>query len=361
MVCRLAGLMIFAACVSTGSARAQEGVLSKMYGRGVHAYFDGRYAQADRSLSGAIDAGSRDPRCYYFRGLCRVRLGRNDEARADFQEGARLESRGTARFYDVSRALERVQGRSRVSVERFRTQGRVEAVAESSRIRQLRYDRIDRNEAEVLGTPVPDTIPTDLAPPVLDVTLPPAPDATSPPGTRSSAAAAVEAIDTTGASVPANTLQDIFTRALLKAMSGGEEESSLPDLPPTLPLDDDDPFGLGDDATEEEMPIDAADSDDPFGDDAIVEDATDEPPSPKNPPLLDDPFGGDPSDESTPDDSPVPDDPFGDDSETDDATDDEVDPNDPFGGDDSTPDDVPPEDESEGFPIDPDDPFAPGS
>ena len=52
-----------------GQARAQDGVLSQLYGNGVHAYFAGDFVKAHDLLSSAIAGGSRDPRCYYFRGL----------------------------------------------------------------------------------------------------------------------------------------------------------------------------------------------------------------------------------------------------------------------------------------------------
>ncbi|HND54191.1 MAG TPA: tetratricopeptide repeat protein, partial [Pirellulaceae bacterium] len=70
------------------AAPAQNAVLSDLYGRGVHAFFSQKYDRAHELLTAAIDNGSRDPRCYYFRGLSYSRLGRPDEAQADFTKGA---------------------------------------------------------------------------------------------------------------------------------------------------------------------------------------------------------------------------------------------------------------------------------
>ncbi|MEM9659386.1 MAG: hypothetical protein AAF961_13595, partial [Planctomycetota bacterium] len=39
-----------------------------VYGRGVHEYFAHRMHEADNLLSQVINAGSTDPRAYYFRG-----------------------------------------------------------------------------------------------------------------------------------------------------------------------------------------------------------------------------------------------------------------------------------------------------
>jgi mono/diheme cytochrome c family protein len=50
------------------------------YGAGVHAYYDGNYQTAYDALTAAIEAGTLDPRAYYFRGLTALKLGRLDEA-----------------------------------------------------------------------------------------------------------------------------------------------------------------------------------------------------------------------------------------------------------------------------------------
>src|SRR4029077_10356747 len=94
-------------------AAAQNSALGELYGHGVHAYNSGNYVEAYNLLTRAIDSGSEDPRCHYFRGLSYIRLGRGPEARADFAAGAELEMADTDRFYAVSKSLERIQGRAR--------------------------------------------------------------------------------------------------------------------------------------------------------------------------------------------------------------------------------------------------------
>ncbi len=64
-------------CVNQ-SASAQ-GVMDEVYGRGVHAYFAGDDVRATEWLNSVIEAGSQDPRVYYYRGLsfCRSPIWRN--------------------------------------------------------------------------------------------------------------------------------------------------------------------------------------------------------------------------------------------------------------------------------------------
>jgi hypothetical protein len=101
--------------------------LSDIYGRGVHAYFGGQARAAHQYLTTAIDAGTRDPRAYYFRGLAYQQLGRPTEARADFKSGAELEQHDVGGLFYVDRSLERVQGPSRLLIEQYRAAARVGA------------------------------------------------------------------------------------------------------------------------------------------------------------------------------------------------------------------------------------------
>ena len=45
------------------------------YGRGVHEYFSGNTQSADQYFTQVIEAGSSDPRVYYFRAMARLRMG----------------------------------------------------------------------------------------------------------------------------------------------------------------------------------------------------------------------------------------------------------------------------------------------
>ena len=113
--------------LSAASAPAQEAVLGQVYGSGVHRYFSGDYRGAYDDLSAAINGGSKDPRAYYFRGLAFLKLGRPEQATMDFQTGADLEITNAGRPVDVARALERIQGSQRATLERYRVMARMAA------------------------------------------------------------------------------------------------------------------------------------------------------------------------------------------------------------------------------------------
>jgi len=101
-------------------------------------------------LTAAIAAGSRDPRVFYFRGLAYLKFGRTSEAEMDFQKGAELESRDINKYYNVGRALERVQGSDRQLLETYRVQARMAAYEESEKVRKARYEALKREESRVL-------------------------------------------------------------------------------------------------------------------------------------------------------------------------------------------------------------------
>jgi hypothetical protein len=128
-VARVQGLRRVVAGVALGCLASAAGVAAESaavlhaYAEGVHAYFAGDYPRSYDALSMSIDGGSRDARARYFRGLAALRLGRLHEAEADFSEGSRLESRAGVREASVSWALERVQGRERIILERHRFGG----------------------------------------------------------------------------------------------------------------------------------------------------------------------------------------------------------------------------------------------
>ncbi|MFM9057752.1 MAG: hypothetical protein ACKOSQ_01265, partial [Planctomycetaceae bacterium] len=104
--------------------------ITRVYGAGVHAYFSGDYLRCYDDLTDTIEAGSRDPRTRYFRGLAALCLGRLDEAEADFSEGAQLEAEAGGNW-PVSRSLERVQGNPRFQLERHRARARVAALQQA--------------------------------------------------------------------------------------------------------------------------------------------------------------------------------------------------------------------------------------
>lgn len=130
--------------------RAQNPVAEEIYGAGVHAYFSGDYTRAYDLLTSAITAGANDPRAFYFRGLALLRLGREDEAKQDFQQGAKLEAKDLDRAFNVPKALERVQGPARLLLERYRADARILAFQRSEELRKARYEALRREEERVL-------------------------------------------------------------------------------------------------------------------------------------------------------------------------------------------------------------------
>jgi hypothetical protein len=137
----LAG-MLFAASHRAPVAQAiDSNVLSALYGEGMKAYYSGRYTQAHETFSQAIEAGSKDPRCFYFRGLSNLKLGRGPDAGMDFEKGAAIEAADFDVFFNVSGALERVQGPDRLTLERYRADGRKHAQKEIEKIRFEHYRR----------------------------------------------------------------------------------------------------------------------------------------------------------------------------------------------------------------------------
>lgn len=136
-------------------AVAQEDPLEELYGNGVHLYNAGDYRSAYYELTRAVDNGSQDPRVFYYRGLCYLKLGRDQEGKSDFAKAAGMEMSDNDRFYPVSKSLERVQGRARQMIERYRSNARLRAFQNRERARFERYERIRRNEPNVLLSPAP--------------------------------------------------------------------------------------------------------------------------------------------------------------------------------------------------------------
>ena len=129
-------------------------VALESYGRGVHAHFSGDSVLADQCLTRAIEVNSRDPRPYYFRALNRLKLGRTGEALNDFGDGAMLEAKSPGQ-YAVGHALERVQGPTRLILEKYRENARLQhAIADRQR-QQKRYEQQKRTETSATRRRVP--------------------------------------------------------------------------------------------------------------------------------------------------------------------------------------------------------------
>lgn len=149
--------MVVAALVLAGMSalpgQAQDNVLGELYGQGVHAYFAGDVRTAHEMLTNAIQQGSVDPRCFYFRGLAYARLGRPDESSADFKKGAELEAGNADRVFQISESLQRIQGRSRVQIEKYRQMARLTVRAKAHKVEQARFEQLQNAEQEVLRNP----------------------------------------------------------------------------------------------------------------------------------------------------------------------------------------------------------------
>jgi tetratricopeptide (TPR) repeat protein len=236
----------------TAPAFGQIEVLNELYGSGVHAYNAGSFREAYDDLSLAIRNGSRDPRVFYYRGLTYLRLGRPQEAQRDFKQGASLEMADSDRFYPVSKSLERIQGQPRVQIERYRSSARLVAYQTRERRRYERYERIRKNEPNVLMAPDEATeIPSPAQPPTTEPDEEPKPDMP--------------------AEKPESDTPDPFGEEKTEpAEDMPAEDMPADEMPAEKPEAEADPFGEEGDKTEpaEEMPAEKADGDaDPFGED----------------------------------------------------------------------------------------------
>ncbi|HQF13515.1 MAG: hypothetical protein WBH86_14505 [Thermogutta sp.] len=176
MLRTLCWVMVVGVTMGTASLLAQDAILNHFYGQGVHKFFARDYVGAFEDFNTAIENGSDDPRCFYYRGLTYLHLGREEEAKSDFEKGAQLEMQAARKFFDVSKALERIQGRQRVMIEQYRTKARLAVMVELERQRKARYEELRREEARVLdrappAVGIPEAAP---APPSAPPAAPPA-------------------------------------------------------------------------------------------------------------------------------------------------------------------------------------------
>jgi hypothetical protein len=167
---RAVGLVAWAVAAGglMAAARAEPAMtevtaLARAYGAGVHAYFSGDAQRSYDDLTQAIEAGTRDPRAWYFRGLAALKLGRLDEAEADFSTGALKETEAVG-DWGVSRSLERVQGHDRLALERHRVRARVAGLEQRRQAVERRYSQIDSRQSEVLRQRRPEGVSRDPLP-----------------------------------------------------------------------------------------------------------------------------------------------------------------------------------------------------
>ncbi len=147
----LAGALSVESC---GLSHGQDGI-SATYGEGVHRYFAGDLAGAKKSLNQSIDAGSQDPRAFYFRGLIEEAMGADGSV--DFQTGAKLEALGR-RSSPVGSSLTRVQGAVRKKIEKARHDARI------MRMKQIQEDKVARaSAAQAANKPAGAVVPAAAA------------------------------------------------------------------------------------------------------------------------------------------------------------------------------------------------------
>jgi hypothetical protein len=241
--------LLFTVLVTGGvTARADEVAtidslpLEAAYGGGVHAYFAGDYARSHDDLSSAIQGGIADPRAWYFRGLAALRLGRTDEAEADFTEGAERESRD-AGVWPVSRSLERVQGPERLQLERHRIRARVAALQRDREAVKRRYSGIEDVQPEMLRRIRPvERLPASKQNPFADKPTP----AESAPAESVPAPAEEPAADPLAApSEPAAEAAEPAAEAAEPAAEAAEDPFGGSEPAAEKPAAEADPFGGG--------------------------------------------------------------------------------------------------------------------
>ncbi len=167
-----------AVVITAGAGMAAEfageepGVVRDAIGGGIHAYHAGDFNRAYDDLTNAIEAGTSDPRSYYFRGLAALRLGRTSEADADFASGAEREATSGS-IRRVSLSLERVQGHDRLALERFRARARLGALQREQQAYGRRYSAIEEATGNVRRRRRPEDIrPETVVPGVEEVPAP---------------------------------------------------------------------------------------------------------------------------------------------------------------------------------------------
>ena len=155
-------------------------ILASAYGRGVHAYNSGDFQRSYDELTTAIEAGTHDPRSFYFRGLSALRLGRPEEANADFQAGADAEVAGRGNW-PVGRSLERIQGEPRLVLEKYRRQARMEVLSQRRAAIIRHYSQVEAARPDVQRQKRPDNLPTLATPDKPSAPPPTKQDAPTPP------------------------------------------------------------------------------------------------------------------------------------------------------------------------------------
>jgi hypothetical protein len=95
----------------------------KHYSLGLNYYWARQYAKAETEFQEAVKCFGKDARYQYFLGLARIMQNQQAKVAAaleNFRQGKRLEDQGSPDASDVGTALEKVQGRPRKILDRYR-------------------------------------------------------------------------------------------------------------------------------------------------------------------------------------------------------------------------------------------------
>ncbi len=150
LVACLVHLACFAGPAVAEEATSAQATSTQALGNAVHAYNTGNFQEAFDHLTPAIDGNSEDPRVHFFRGLALMQLGKSEEAEKEFKAGARLEAGDAVGVYNVNRALERIQGKGRLTIEKLRREAKAEALKKREAAREARREQLQRNEERVI-------------------------------------------------------------------------------------------------------------------------------------------------------------------------------------------------------------------
>ena len=100
---------------TSGGAAAYE-----HYTKGLRAYRDGNYQDAEKEFQNAVDNDQQDARYYYYLGLARWSLGKKEAAADDFRAGAKLEKENKPSQIFIQLALDRAEDEALRDLSRFR-------------------------------------------------------------------------------------------------------------------------------------------------------------------------------------------------------------------------------------------------
>ncbi|MCE9529970.1 MAG: tetratricopeptide repeat protein, partial [Planctomycetes bacterium] len=92
----------------------------KHYGLGLENYRNGQYEKAEQEFFTAIGYDNRDARYLYFLGLARWQQGNTDVAIRTYKAAALVEMQGKPTGRLVNSSLERIQGPTRLELEKYR-------------------------------------------------------------------------------------------------------------------------------------------------------------------------------------------------------------------------------------------------